>query len=70
AGTVWLGGGCGSWYLDEHGHNTTLWPDFTFRFRAITRKFDLAAYRSVAASDLPAPAVGTVNDSDIEVAAK
>ncbi|WP_037158365.1 flavin-containing monooxygenase [Rhodococcoides fascians] len=70
ADSVWMNGGCASWYLDKHGNNTTLWPDFTFRFRAITRKFDLAAYRSVAASDLPAPAVGTVNDSDIEVAAK
>ena len=37
-GTVWLGGGCASWYLDEHGHNTTLWPDFTFRFRRLTQE--------------------------------
>ena len=36
-GTVWLAGGCASWYLDRHGHNTTLWPDFTFRFRRLTR---------------------------------
>jgi hypothetical protein len=33
ARTVWTTGGCASWYLDEHGRNTTLWPDFTFRFR-------------------------------------
>ncbi len=44
AGTVWLEGGCGSWYLDEHGHNTTLWPDFTFRFRALTRTLDRDNY--------------------------
>ncbi|MGA9873971.1 MAG: NAD(P)/FAD-dependent oxidoreductase [Rhodococcus sp. (in: high G+C Gram-positive bacteria)] len=52
ANSVWMNGGCASWYLDKHGNNTTLWPDFTFRFRSMTKKFDLAAYRSVAASDL------------------
>jgi cation diffusion facilitator CzcD-associated flavoprotein CzcO len=44
AGTVWLAGGCASWYLDEHGHNTTLWPDFTFRFRKLTKKLDRDNY--------------------------
>ena len=43
-GTVWLAGGCASWYLDKHGHNTTLWPDFTFRFRKLTRKLDRENY--------------------------
>jgi len=43
-GTVWLAGGCASWYLDEHGHNTTLWPDFTFRFRKLTRTLDRENY--------------------------
>ena len=43
-GTVWLGGGCASWYLDKHGHNTTLWPDFTFRFRKLTKTFDRENY--------------------------
>ena len=42
--TVWLAGGCRSWYLDRHGHNTTLWPDFTFRFRALTRRLDRENY--------------------------
>jgi len=41
---VWLAGGCASWYLDKHGHNTTLWPDFTFRFRKLTRKLDRENY--------------------------
>ena len=49
-GTVWLGGGCSSWYLDEHGHNTTLWPDFTFRFRKLTRKLDRENYVGVPAA--------------------
>jgi hypothetical protein len=54
-GTVWLGGGCASWYLDEHGHNTTLWPDFTFRFRRLTRSLDRENYVGIpaAASDHP-----------------
>src|SRR5688500_16204137 len=46
-GTVWLAGGCASWYLDQHGHNTTLWPDFTFRFRRLTRTFDRENYVGV-----------------------
>ncbi|HLS79620.1 MAG TPA: NAD(P)/FAD-dependent oxidoreductase [Nocardia sp.] len=42
--SVWNTGGCASWYLDKHGNNTTLWPDFTFRFRSLTKRFDVAAY--------------------------
>jgi len=34
--TIWTTGGCASWYLDAHGRNTTLWPGFTFTFRALT----------------------------------
>ena len=33
-GTVWTEGGCASWYLDAQGRNTTLWPTFTWPFRA------------------------------------
>ncbi|NLE82359.1 MAG: NAD(P)/FAD-dependent oxidoreductase [Rhodococcus sp.] len=54
--SVWNNGGCASWYLDKHGNNTTLWPGFTFDFRRQTRRFDLAAYDSVATKDLPEPA--------------
>ena len=43
-GTVWLAGGCASWYLDKHGHNTTLWPDFTFRFRRLLGRWDPQAW--------------------------
>jgi cation diffusion facilitator CzcD-associated flavoprotein CzcO len=38
-GSVW-GTGCSSWYLNAHGKNTTIWPDFTFKFRQETRHFD------------------------------
>jgi cation diffusion facilitator CzcD-associated flavoprotein CzcO len=50
AGTVWNSGGCSSWYLDDHGRNTTLWPDFTFRFVRRTRHFDPADYTFSAAA--------------------
>ena len=47
--TVWTTGGCQSWYLDEHGRNTTLWPRSTFAFRRRLAAFDAAAYDVVAA---------------------
>ena len=43
-GTVWLDGGCGSWYLDAEGRNTTLWPGSTWSFRRRTRRFDAEHY--------------------------
>ncbi|WP_067720167.1 flavin-containing monooxygenase [Nocardia yamanashiensis] len=49
-GAVWSTGGCASWYLDKHGNNTTLWPDFTFRFRSLLEKFDVAAYETTSAA--------------------
>jgi cation diffusion facilitator CzcD-associated flavoprotein CzcO len=45
AATVWNSGGCSSWYLDEAGRNTTLWPDYTFRFIRRTRQFDPGDYQ-------------------------
>jgi cation diffusion facilitator CzcD-associated flavoprotein CzcO len=49
--TVWLTGGCVSWYLNDAGHNPTLWPGSVNRFRRLTRRLDLAEYQV-----LPAPA--------------
>jgi cation diffusion facilitator CzcD-associated flavoprotein CzcO len=60
-GTVWLTGGCASWYLDQHGRNTALWPTYTFRFRELTRTFDAHNYRlepARAPAKAPAPAGG------------
>ncbi len=42
--TVWSTGGCASWYLDDKGHNTVLWPRATFTFRGQTATFDAEAY--------------------------
>ena len=44
-GTVW-NTGCASWYLDETGRNATLWPDWTWRFRQRTARFDPARLRA------------------------
>jgi hypothetical protein len=52
AGTVWMSGGCKSWYIDRNGHNSTLWPTFTWPFRQRLRRFDVAAY---AVEDQAAP---------------
>jgi cation diffusion facilitator CzcD-associated flavoprotein CzcO len=60
-GTVWMSGGCESWYRDRTGRISTLWPDFTFRFRRELRRFDPGEYRLVrrapAAEPARAPAV-------------
>ncbi|NLT05631.1 MAG: NAD(P)/FAD-dependent oxidoreductase [Solirubrobacterales bacterium] len=54
-GTVWNSGGCASWYIDENGANSTIWPDFTWRFRQETRRFDPASY-TLASTPRPAAA--------------
>jgi hypothetical protein len=53
-GTVWVTGGCASYYIDRNGHNSTLWPYFTWPFRARTRRFDEAAYALGASAPAPA----------------
>ena len=56
--TVWNAGGCMSWYLDAKGRNPTIWPDFTWRYRKLTRRFDPDRYvitrRRPAPEPLPA----------------
>jgi cation diffusion facilitator CzcD-associated flavoprotein CzcO len=55
-GTVWLEGGCSSWYLDANGRNTSLWPDFSFKFARALRRFEPAEHLTaprVAPSVLP-----------------
>ncbi|HEY7632068.1 MAG TPA: NAD(P)/FAD-dependent oxidoreductase [Thermoleophilaceae bacterium] len=54
-GTVWNTGGCASWYLDENGRNTTIWPGFTWPFRQETRHFDPADYSLTARQPAAAP---------------
>jgi cation diffusion facilitator CzcD-associated flavoprotein CzcO len=42
-GTVW-NTGCTSWYQDAKGNNPTLWPDWTWRFRRRTSRFNPTEY--------------------------
>ncbi|MGW6915248.1 flavin-containing monooxygenase [Kitasatospora sp. NPDC054939] len=53
--TVWTTGGCRSWYLDEGGRNTVLWPGSTSAFRRATRRVDLAEYELLLRKDPTAP---------------
>lgn len=46
---VWVAGGCRSWYLDATGRNSSLWPDFTFRFRQRVQHFDATAHHLTSA---------------------
>jgi cation diffusion facilitator CzcD-associated flavoprotein CzcO len=48
AGTVWLTGGCKSWYLDEHGRNTTIWPGFVAEYQLKTRRAKISDYAPVS----------------------
>ena len=51
AGTVWTSGGCSSWYLDETGRNSTLWPGSTSSFRRRVARFDAREYLTTTALD-------------------
>ncbi len=67
-GSVWNTGGCASWYLDKHGNNTTLWPDFTFRFRKLLEQFDVAAYDTTTKNDLQKSVSPAGNDAKVVAA--
>ena len=54
-GTVWNTGGCASWYLDENGKNTTIWPGFTWPYRQETRHFEPADYQLTTRRRAPEP---------------
>lgn len=43
-GTVWIAGGCASWYLDPTGRNSTIWPDFSWRFRRRASRLNTDEY--------------------------
>ncbi|MCU1443984.1 MAG: 4-hydroxyacetophenone monooxygenase [Cryobacterium sp.] len=52
--TVWINGGCGSWYVDERSKRLTLlWPDFAYAFRDRLRMFDVGAYERRAKAMQP-----------------
>jgi len=44
-GTVWIDGGCSSWYLHPRSQKlTTLWPDFMSQFRRENGAFTISGY--------------------------
>ncbi|MDA2814337.1 NAD(P)/FAD-dependent oxidoreductase [Nocardiopsis sp. RSe5-2] len=43
--SVWVTGGCDSWYLNSKGRNVTLWPGFSFEYALQTLRFDPHNYR-------------------------
>jgi len=55
-GTVWVSGGCSSYYIDARGRNSTIWPTFTWPFRRRTREFDAVAYAAGTPVAAPVPA--------------
>jgi cation diffusion facilitator CzcD-associated flavoprotein CzcO len=60
-GTVWTAGHCHSWYLDDTGRNTTLWPTWTISYRNKTRSFDPGKY--VATNGVQTPTAVTTGPS-------
>lgn len=62
---IWTRGGCTSWYLDSAGVNRTIWPGFTVRYWAETRRFRPEDYEFFGrASDLGNRAPATTHSAD------
>jgi len=49
AESVWVKGGCDSWYLGEGGRNYTLWPDHSFSYRSRVKRARAAEYETIDA---------------------
>jgi cation diffusion facilitator CzcD-associated flavoprotein CzcO len=60
--TVWAEG-CKSWYIAESGKNVNNWGGFTFTYRRLTRRFDLAAYQILGSSHLASVAKDALEHS-------
>lgn len=57
-GTVWLAGGCTSYYLDEQGQNAAAWPGTMWSMQRALRRFPIEDFDTVpaaAADRAPAP---------------
>ena len=48
--TVWARGGCQSWYLDDGGRPSLMWPRTMWGFRRMLRNFDPENYRLLVAA--------------------
>jgi cation diffusion facilitator CzcD-associated flavoprotein CzcO len=56
--TVWARGGCRSWYLDDGGRPSLMWPRTMWGFRRMLRRFDAEHY-------LLTPAQGVGRDVEL-----
>lgn len=50
--SVWSQG-CSSWYLNAKGKHTNNWSGSTFKYRRLTRRFDIANYETLTAAPKP-----------------
>jgi hypothetical protein len=48
SGSVWVQGGCNSWYKNDSQRVVNNWPGLTFDYRRRTRRLDLSNYRVVS----------------------
>ncbi|GAA4842178.1 NAD(P)/FAD-dependent oxidoreductase [Actinomycetospora corticicola] len=61
---IWTRGGCTSWYLDAAGNNRTIWPGFTLRYWAETRRFRPEDYEFFGrSSDFAVPTTGAADST-------
>ena len=53
SGTVFVTGGCTSWYLDKSGQASAAWPSTARRYRRWTRRFDIENYHTSSRTARP-----------------
>lgn len=53
--SVWVQGGCQSYYLDAQGRNSTLWPEMASRYRQTLRRFPTELYDVRLSATPPEP---------------
>ena len=54
-GSVWTAGGCLSWYTDDTGRNSTLWPGSVRAYQRRLARFDAGDYATALPRTDPAP---------------
>ncbi len=56
-GSVWTAGGCLSWYVDETGRNSTLWPGSVRAYQRRLAEFEADDYLVELPLPSPEPAL-------------
>ena len=51
--SVFVAGGCTSWYLDKSGQASAAWPSTARRYRRWTRRFDIENYHTSSRTARP-----------------